>query len=432
MNILKSKKRRVIAGIIVILLVWFIYSKMKAPSGRPVDVQPVGVAIAKITSIPEYYPAIGTVAPYNSVLIQSRVDGFLTAVHFVEGDYVEKGELLVEIDPRPFEIQLRQAQAALARDMAILKEAKLDLVRYRRLIKEESVSLQQLQSKESLVGQYEGTVMADEATIANAKLQLTYSKVTAPISGRLGLKTVDVGDIVRSSDSNGIVRITQSDPSFVIFTIVEKRIPDLLDAMQKSKHLTSNVVATTNSTQTISAQSKTQGLVVEAWDQQNSRKLASGRLLTLDNQIDSGTGTVKAKALFDNAEGKLFPNQFVNVRLLLRSLDNSLVVPTSAVQRSNNGFFVFVITPEKKEEGEEQPKAQVDKKERTNSTTERVRPPLQYGTATIRTITTGYATDTATVITNGIEPDDIVVTDGVDQLREGSSVSYTLEEVQTK
>lgn len=332
----------------------------------------VRAAEAGIDNVDVYFRAIGTVTAPNTVTVQSRVDGELMALHFTEGEFVTEGDLLAEIDPRPFAVQKMQAEGQLARDEAQLAQARLELDRYRKLIKEHSVSKQQLETQEGLVGQYEGAVLAGKASVADAELQLTYSRITAPISGRVGLRRVDVGNIVRASDSDGIVVITQMRPMDVVFTLVESQIPDVIRAMMASRK-------------------DGTGLEVEAWGQDNKTLLAAGTLLTIDNQIDTTTGTVKAKARFENENYRLFPNQFVNARLKVRTLEGALVVPTAAVQRNNDGFFVYVV---------------------------------DGGKTRAASVTTGYASDRETVIESGLRPGEVVVTDGVDRLRDGMAVTY--------
>ena len=362
-------------SIIVLLLVgivagWFVASRFMAkPIQRPeIKPQPVRAASARVGNIDVFIQALGTVTSPNTVTVKSRVDGQLMALHFTEGQLVRAGDLLAEIDPRPFEVQLQQALGNLARDEALLKDAELDLDRYRKLIREQSISAQQLQSQEGLVGRYRGSVVTDKAAVADAELQLTYSRITAPISGRVGLKKVDVGNMIRASDSEGLVVITQMRPMHVVFTLVEKQIPEVFPAMRKGGPLT-----------------------VEAWGQDNKALLATGELLTIDNQIDTATGTVKAKATFSNDDRRLFPNQFVNARLRVKTLENVLIIPSSAVQRNNDGFFVYAV---------------------------------EDGKTSSRTITAGYATDMETVVVSGLKEGDTVVTDGVDRLRDGMAVTF--------
>ena len=373
----QNSKRPGLRIVLVILLVaaaawaWVRFGgkeeRREAP--RPLAVR---VAEARIDNVDVYFKAIGTVTAPNTVTVRGRVDGELMALHFTEGQFVREGDLLAEIDPRPFEVQKMQAEGQLARDTAQLGQARLELERYRKLIKEHSVSKQQLETQEGLVGQYEGAVLAGKAAVADAELQLVYSRVTAPISGRVGLRRVDVGNIIRSSDSDGIVVITQMRPMDVVFTLVESQIPDVIPAM-------------------IAARKAGTDLAVEAWGQDNKTLLANGTLLTIDNQIDTATGTVKAKARFDNEQYRLFPNQFVNVRLKVRTLEGALVAPTAAVQRNNDGFFVYVV---------------------------------ENGKTRTAPVTTGYASDRETVIESGLKPGDVVVTDGVDRLRDGMAVTY--------
>lgn len=349
---------------------YFAYSRFAARTkpAMPDQRQTVRVASAHIESVPVYFQGIGVVTPPNTVVVKSRVDGQLMRLHFTEGQKVREGDLLAEIDPRPYEVQRNQAAGALARDEALLKDARLDLTRYRKLVKEQSVSRQQVQAQEALVGQYEGMVLSNKAAVADAELQLTYCNITAPISGRAGLKQVDVGNMIRASDATGIVIITQMQPMDVTFTLVEKQIPETLAAMRTGTPV-----------------------FVEAWGQDSRQILATGKLLSLDNQIDTSTGTVKAKARFENQEGALFPNQFVNIRLLVKTLDDVLVVPTSAVQRNNKGLFVYTVTG---------------------------------GVATMQPVASSYTTADINVIDSGLQAGDIVVTDGVDRLRSGSLVSY--------
>ena len=349
---------------------WFAHSRQAdKPAERPAArIQPVRTASARIGDMDVFIQALGTVTSPNTVTVRSRVDGQLMALHFTDGQMIRQGDLLAEIDPRPFEVRLQQALGNLARHEALLKDAELDLQRYRRLIREQSISEQQLQSQEGLVGQYRGAVVADTATVADAELQLSYSRINAPISGRVGLRKVDTGNMIRSSDNEGIVVITQIRPMHVIFTLVERQIPEVIPAMRKGEPL-----------------------AVEVWGQDNRTLLATGTLLTIDNQIDTATGTVRAKAVFANDDRRLFPNQFVNARLRVRTLENVLIIPSSAVQRNNDGLFVYVV---------------------------------RDGRTRSQAIATSYATDTETVVDSGLAEGDVVVTDGVDRLRDGMAVTY--------
>jgi multidrug efflux system membrane fusion protein len=377
-----NKKALALLAALTLAAGWHIYSRQaEKPAERPTArIMPVRAAEARIGDMDIFIRALGTVTSPSTVTIRSRVDGQLMALHFTEGQVVRQGDLLAEIDPRPYEVRLQQALGNLARNEALLKAAELDLDRYRRLIREQSISEQQLQSQEGLVGQFRGSAIADKAAVADAELQLSYSRITAPISGRVGLRNVDVGNMIRAGDSEGIVVITQIRPMYVIFTLVERQIPEVIAAMRGG----------------IRGSGRADGppltpLMVEAWGQDNRTLLATGELLTIDNQIDTATGTVRAKAAFTNDDRRLFPNQFVNVRLKVRTLEQVLIIPSSAVQRNNDGFFVYVVR---------------DGKTRSQA------------------ITTDYATDMETVVDSGLAEGDVVVTDGVDRLRDGMPVTY--------
>ena len=314
-----------------------------------------------------YVTALGSVLPVNTVTLRSRVDGELMAVHFKEGDLVQGGDLLAEIDRRPFEIQLTQAEGQLARDQASLDNARKDLERYRVLYAEDSIASQQVDTQESLVHQLEGTVKADQGQIDAAKLQLAYCRITAPFSGRVGLRLVDPGNIVRATDTNGLVVITQLQPIAVIFAIPEDTLPAVLAKLKAGEHP-----------------------AVEAHDREQRRRLASGSLLTADNEIDPSTGTVKLKAVFPNASSELFPNQFVNARLLLDVQRGATVAPVAAVQRGAQGPFVYVVKPDR--------------------------------TVAVRPVTTSVTEGDDTSIAAGLSPGELVVVEGADRLREGATV----------
>ncbi|MFP9230655.1 MdtA/MuxA family multidrug efflux RND transporter periplasmic adaptor subunit [Pectobacterium cacticida] len=328
---------------------------------------PVQAALTQSASVPYYLSGLGTVTAANTVTLRSRVNGQLMALHFQEGQQVKAGDLLAEIDPRPFQVELTQAQGQLAKDRAVLANARQDLARYQQLVKTNLISRQELDAQIAAVRQAEGTVKADEGAVASAQLQLDYSKITAPIGGRIGLKLVDVGNYITSGDANGIVVITQTHPINVVFTVPEANISMILQA-QKSG----------------------QPPVVEAWDRANQKKLSQGILLSMDNQIDPATGTIKLKARFDNLDDALFSNQFVNIRMKVDTLTHAVVAPSAAVQMGNEGRFVWVVN---------------DKNEVSK-----------------RQVTTGIQYGQWVVITAGLDAGVQVVTDGIDRLTEGAAV----------
>ena len=367
------KLRWPLLAVVVILAAWFVYKKMtETPPPPRGDARPVRVAIAAHKDMPVFFNGLGTVTPVNTVLVKSRVDGELLSLHFEEGQTVQAGDLLAVIDPRPYEVMREQAVGSLTRDEALLKDARLDLARYRRLIKEGSIPPQRLQAQEALVGQYEGAVITDKANVADAELMLSYCRITAPVTGRLGLKLVDVGNMIRASDSDGLVIITQVKPMNVVFTLVDRRLPAVLAAMGGSKPL-----------------------AVECWDQDDKKLLATGKLLTIDNQIDTTTGMVRLKAEFANDDEILFPNQFVNARLLVETLQNVVTIPISAIQRDNEGTFVYRVKDD---------------------------------TARAVKVKTGYSNASDVVILEGLTIGDVVVVDGTDRLRDGINVSFDFEQ----
>ena len=308
---------------------------------------PVQAATAVEQAVPRYLTGLGTITAANTVTVRSRVDGQLMALHFQEGQQVKAGDLLAEIDPSQFKVALAQAQGQLA--------------------KTNLVSRQELDAQQALVSETEGTIKADEASVASAQLQLDWSRITAPVDGRVGLKQVDVGNQISSGDTTGIVVITQTHPIDLVFTLPESDIATVVQAQKAGKPL-----------------------VVEAWDRTNSKKLSEGTLLSLDNQIDATTGTIKVKARFNNQDDALFPNQFVNARMLVDTEQNAVVIPTAALQMGNEGHFVWVLNSENK----------VSK----------------------HLVTPGIQDSQKVVIRAGISAGDRVVTDGIDRLTEGAKV----------
>ena len=331
---------------------------------------PVSVAAARRMDLPVYLGGLGSVTPSNSVSIKSRVDGQLVEVAFKEGQLVQKGQLLAVIDPRPYEVQLSQAQATLFKDQAQLRDAKLNLQRFKDLLKESgAVSQQQVDTQAALVDQFDGATRNDEATIASARLQITYCHITAPISGRIGLRLVDVGNIVHASDANPLLIITQLQPIAVLFSLPEDQL------------------------QTVAQHMKAATLTVEAYSRDDQTKLATGQLGTIDNQIDQTTGTGRLKAMFQNQDSSLWPNQFVNARLLLESKKNAVVIPSAAIQRGPQGTFTYVVKADK--------------------------------TAEVRPVTVSLAQGNLSAIGQGLAEGEIVVTDGQDKLKAGMTVDAT-------
>lgn len=372
-----SNKRRWPIILLLICLValaaYAIFTRNSARTGRQKEAamksMPTAVVAipAKKSDVRVYLTGIGSVTPLNTVTVKSRVDGQLMEVLFREGQNVSKGQLLARIDPRPFQVQLTQAEGQMARDQALLKNARLDLQRYRDLWKLNSISRQQLDTQEALTRQYEATVKSDQGQIDSAKLQLTYSRITAPVGGRVGLRLVDAGNMVHASDTGGLVVITQVRPITVLFTIPEDALPRVTRRVKEGKKL-----------------------AVEVYDREQKQKLADGTLLTMDNQIDSTTGTVRIKAIFPNRENELFPNQFVNARLLVDVKRDSVVVPTAAIQSGPKGKFVYVV--------------------RSGATVQ------------MRPVEVGESQNGESAVTSGLSVGEPVVVDGLERLRDGGKV----------
>ncbi len=343
-------------------------SNTQAPPAGSHTIVPVAAVPAKLGDLNQYISAIGTVTAYNTVTIKSRVDGALDKVNFTEGQSVKAGDLLAEIDPRPYQVQLEQAEGTLAKDVASLENAKVTFARDKELYKENALARQDLDNQETAVGQYAGSIESDKGAVDNAKLQLTYSRITSPITGRVGLRLVDPGNIIHATDTTGLAVITQLQPIAVDFSIPEDDLPSLESAMKANPRLP-----------------------VEAYDRDFKHQLAAGTLLTTDNQIDQTTGTIKLKASFPNEDNVLFPNQFVNSKLLVNTLHNVILIPAAGLQRSQQGSFVYVVKPDQ--------------------------------TVEMRSVTVGASQGDVIAIDKGLAAGDLVVTDGVDKLQQGSHVS---------
>lgn len=328
---------------------------------------PVVTAKARKGSIPVYFMGLGGVTPVYTVTVRSRVDGQLMEVHYKEGDIVHKDAPLIEIDPRPYQAALTQAEGQLIRDQALLDNAKIDLARYKTLVSQNAVPEQQVATQEALVKQDQGIVKTDQGVIETAKLNVTYSHITAPITGRVGLRLVDPGNIVHAADTNGMLVITQVDPMSVIFTLAEDQLPVVLQKLNAGQRLSA-----------------------DAFDHDSKVDLAKGFLTTQDNQIDPTTGTLRLRATFDNKNNRLFPNEFVNVRLLVQLKQGVTLLPSATIQRNTQNTYVFLVKPD--------------------------------STVTVRNITVGTVEGNDSEITSGLQPGDQVVMTGVDKLQEGTKV----------
>ncbi len=370
-----------VALLALLVLIWWLWPEAaskpgqqngRGGAGRPgfgAFSGPVPVRVATITQgeFPVYLKALGTVTALNTVNVRGRVDGELVKLQFEEGQQVKAGDLLAVIDPRPYQVALQQAEGTLAQNRAQLKNAEIDLARYKGLYAEDSIAKQTLDTQEALVAQYRGTIKTDEAAVASARLNLGFTQVRAPISGRLGLRQVDLGNLVSSGDTTPLVVITQTKPISVAFTLPEGQLPEVVSRFRAG-----------------------QPLVVEAWDRGDKVKQAEGVLQSLDNQIDTTTGTLKLKARFANDDETLFPNQFVNVRLRAELLPQAVLIPTAAVQFGSQGTFAYVMDGEKK--------------------------------VKVRKLETGPDDGVRTVVKSGLKPGERVVLEGTDRLRDGSDV----------
>ena len=375
-----SDWRTWLIGALVLLIVgYFWYARRQAAQATAAakvahPAVPVSGARAQRGDLNLYLTAIGAVTPLNTTTVKSRVDGAIQNIFYKEGQNVKEGDLLIQIDPRPYQVQLTQAQGQMAKDQATYEDARITFERDQVLYSQGVLARQQLDDQQSVMNQARGAVEVDRGTIDSAKLNLTYSRITAPITGRIGLRIVDIGNIVHAADTTGLVVITQLQAITVIFAIPEDDIPKVVARMQAG-----------------------QPLLVDAWDREFKKKLATGTLMTFDNQIDQTTGTVRLKAQFDNTDYSLFPSQFVNARLLIDTVTNTVLVPTAAVQKSPQGNFAYLVKPD--------------------------------NTVIQRGITVGATEGDVSSITSGLAPGDMVVTDGVDKLQPGAKVNVHMATV---
>jgi multidrug efflux system membrane fusion protein len=359
-----------LAGALLLLLLGACSKSDPDPTrARASAAQVLPVTVANVTrqDLPVYLSGLGSIAAYYTVSVKSRVDGQLVDVKFKEGESVKQGQLLAIIDPRPFQVQLEQSQAQLFKDQASLRDAQLNYERYKGLLQNSgAMSQQQVDTQQATVNQLQGTVQNDKAAVDNAKLNLTYCHITAPVSGRIGLRLVDPGNMVHASDTNPMLVITQLQPITALFTLPEDQLPEVAKRLRQAP------------------------LQVDAYSRDDSTKLATGKLLTIDNQIDQTTGTAKLKAVFSNEDSVLWPNQFVNVHLLLETLKNATVIPSPAVQQGPQGSYVYIVKPDK--------------------------------TVEVRQITPAISEGSLTAIASGLSPNEVVVTDGQDKLQSGTHV----------
>ena len=342
--------------------------KTRHGAADPSQSQPVAVQTVHAGDMPVELTELGTVVPITNVTVQTRVEGYLTQVLFTEGQHVHKGDLLALIDPRPYQVQLEQYEGQLAQAKAQLEQARVDNGRYQRLIKQDSIDAKTAKDQQFTVQQLEGAVKADQALVDNQKLQLIYCHIIAPVDGRIGIRAVDQGNYVAAGQSGGLAVLTQMQPISVIFTLPQDQLPEVFAQLQAHKALS-----------------------VSAWNSSNTQKIANGTVSALDSQIDTATGTVRLRAIFANEDEHLFPNQFVNARLLVKTLDHVLLLPTTAVQTGPSGLFVYVVKED--------------------------------DTVSVQPVTTGISNGTLSVVTSGLKDGDRVVTDGTDHLRAGIKVS---------
>jgi membrane fusion protein, multidrug efflux system len=362
-----------VAILLVAGLVWALRPSQTAPraanrpGGGANQASPVGIAKVVAGDIDVTINGLGTVTPLATVTVKPQVSGQLAKIDFTEGQLVQAGQAIAQVDPKPYQAARDQAEGQLARDQAQLANAEVDLTRYRTLIAENSIAQQQVDTQQALVRQLEGVVKSDQANVESAQINLAYTAIVSPISGRVGLRQVDLGNLVTAGQANSIVTVTQLQPISVVFSVPEDSINDIMSQV--------NAKAT---------------MTTDAYDRGQTMKLATGTLSTVDNQIDTATGTVKLRAMFDNSKGELFPNQFVNIKLFVKTLHNQITVPSAAIQRGAAGAFVFVVNADH--------------------------------TVNMRTVTPGQTQDDRVAVTSGLKVGETVVVDGADRLREGAKV----------
>jgi multidrug efflux system membrane fusion protein len=355
-----------------VYIVWMKFGKAESRAAvqgatASVPAVPVATVAAKTGSIPIYLTGLGSVTPLNTVTVKTQVNGQLISVRYQEGQLVRVGDLLAEIDPRPLQAQLTEFEGQLERDQALLANARLDLQRFTVLVQQNSIPRQQYDTQVSLVHQLEGTVKNDQGLIQGVKVQLIYTRITAPVSGRVGLRLVDPGNFVQTTDTNGLVVITQLQPITVIFTIPEDAIPSVVEKLKRGVRLP-----------------------VDAYDRALQHRLATGHLLTIDNEVDPTTGTVKLKAVFPNEDNALFPNQFVNARLLVETQQEATLIPTMSIQRNAQGAFVYLVKPDQ--------------------------------TVAMHTISVGTTNGDMTAV-EGLKAGDVIAADNFDRLRDGVKIA---------
>ena len=378
----RKRTRYVVAAVIAFLVVGLVVRAISvslhgaagpAARGRRGFVQfsgpqPVQAAAAVQGDVAVTLSALGTVTPLATVTVRTQINGHLTQIGFTEGQWVKQGDFLAEVDPRPYQVQLEQAQGQLARDLGLLHQAQADLVRYKTAVTSGAITAQQLDDQQYLVEQYQGTVKSDQAQVDNANLNLTYCHITAPVAGRVGLRQVDVGNYVQASDASGIVVITEPSPISVLFSLPQDEIPQVMQRMNAGAKLP-----------------------VTLYDRGNTQELARGTLIAVDNQVNTTTGTVQLRALFQNKDGRLFPNEFVNARLLVDTVKGAVTVPAAAIQRGVPGTFVYVVDPD--------------------------------DSVSLRVVSVGSTDGDKVAVLSGLKPGETVVTDGAEQLKDGAKVT---------